>query len=61
MLGPAELHEINEALNKERGEVERPLGRSPYVTPHFAVGVAMTRAATAGMKLHKLPNLAFKR
>ncbi len=52
MLGPAELREIDEAMNEERTEGTRSVKTSPYVTTHFAVGMAMTRAATAGFKAH---------
>lgn len=51
MLGPAELREIDEAMNDERAEGARQVKTSPYVTPHFAVGMAMTRAAAAGLKV----------
>jgi hypothetical protein len=50
MLGPAELREINDALNEARGESVRS-DKGPYLTPHFAVGMAVTRAATAGIKV----------
>lgn len=61
MLGPAELREIDEALSEERTDRARADHRSPYVTTHFAVGMAMTRAATAGLKAHSLPHFPFKR
>lgn len=54
MLGPAELREIDEAMNEERVEGTRSVKNSPYLTTHFAVGMAMTRAATAGLKGHSL-------
>lgn len=54
MLGPAELREIDEAMNEERVEGTRSVKSSPYLTTHYAVGVAMTRAATAGLKAHSL-------
>lgn len=60
MLGPAELREINEALSEERGDGSRADKSSPYLTTHFAVGMAMTRAATAGLKAHSLTQ-PFKR
>jgi|GEM_PF-4620281 hypothetical protein len=50
MLGPAELREINDALNEARGETVRS-DKGPYLTPHFAVGMAVTRAAATGMKV----------
>lgn len=52
MLGPAELREFDEALNEERAEGTRSVKLSPYLTTHFAVGMAMTRAAAAGLKAH---------
>lgn len=55
MLGPAELREIDEALAEERAEGARAEKTSPYLTPHFAVGMAMTRAAAAGLKPHFSP------
>ncbi|MCR6632111.1 MAG: hypothetical protein NVV74_19805 [Magnetospirillum sp.] len=54
MLGPAELREIDEAMNEERAEGTRQVKTSPYLSTHFAMGVAMTRAATAGLKAHSL-------
>jgi hypothetical protein len=53
MLGPAELREIDEAMNEERTDV-RSVKSAPYLTTHFAVGMAMTRAAAAGLKSHTL-------
>lgn len=52
MLGPAELREIDEALSEERPEGARSEKANPYLTPHFAMGLAMTRAAAAGFKPH---------
>ena len=52
MLGPAELREIDEAMNEERAEGTRSVKPNPYVTTPFAVGLAVTRAATAGPKAH---------
>lgn len=52
MLGPAELREIDEAMNEERSEGTRSVKTNPYLTTHFAMGMAMTRAATAGLKGH---------
>lgn len=60
MLGPAELREIDEAMNEQRVEGARPVTNSPYLTTHYAVGVAMTRAAAAGLKGHSLA-FPFKR
>jgi hypothetical protein len=61
MLGPAELREFDEALAEERSEGKRSDRHSPYLTPHFAVGMAVTRAAhAAGIKPH-LALMAFKR
>jgi hypothetical protein len=54
MLGPAELREFDEALNEERAEGTRAVKSSPYLTTHFAMGMAMTRAAAAGLKAHAL-------
>jgi hypothetical protein len=54
MLGPAELREIDEAMNEERVEGTRSVKTSPYLTAPFAVGVALTRAATAGLKVSPL-------
>jgi hypothetical protein len=55
MLGPAELRELDEVL-EEHAEGNRPAERrSPYLTPHFAVGMAMTRAVT-GLKQHVAPS-----
>ena len=54
MLGPAELRELDEALNEEkRAEGTRSV-KTPYLTTHFAMGLAMTRAATAGLKTQSL-------
>ena len=45
MLGPAELREIYDALNGMGLEpVRMPEGRSPYLSPAFAAGMAVTRA-----------------
>lgn len=45
MLGPAELREIYECLKGMGLEpVRLPEGRSPYITPAFAAGMAMTKA-----------------
>ena len=45
MLGPAELREIYDALQGMGLEpVRMPEGRSPYLTPAFAAGMAVTRA-----------------
>lgn len=60
MLGPAELREIDEAMNEERSEGARSVKTSPYVTPHFAFGMAVTRAAAAGFKAHSF-GFALKR
>jgi hypothetical protein len=54
MLGPAELREFEEALNEERTEGTRSVKTSPYLTTHFAMGLAMTRVAAAGLKAHSL-------
>lgn len=48
MLGPAELRELDEALAEERAEGSRAEKTSPYLTPHFAMGLAVTRAALGG-------------
>ncbi|MGE5546421.1 MAG: hypothetical protein ACM33T_05965 [Solirubrobacterales bacterium] len=52
MLGPAELRELDEALSEEAPEGARSDGRSPYLTTHFAAGVAMTRAVAGQIKQH---------
>jgi hypothetical protein len=53
MLGHAELREIDEALAEERAEGSRSDKNGPYITPHFAFGLAVTRAAAAaGIKTH---------
>jgi hypothetical protein len=52
MLGHAELRLIDETLAEERSEPARTEQRSPYIMPHFAVGLAMTRAVTGEMKQH---------
>lgn len=52
MLGPAELRELDEVLAEESRESGRPERRTPYITPHFAVGIAMTRAVAGEMKQH---------
>jgi hypothetical protein len=54
MLGPAELRELDEALAEESSEISRPDRRTPYLTPHFAMGIAMTRAV-GEMKQHLMP------
>lgn len=60
MLGPAELREINDALNEARGETVRS-DKGPYLTPHFAVGMAVTRATAAGLKVPGLGQPLLKR
>jgi hypothetical protein len=51
MLGPAELREIAEALSEQRTEGGHSAAQTPYITPHFALGMALTRAAHgAGVK-----------
>ncbi|CAA7620661.1 MULTISPECIES: hypothetical protein [Magnetospirillum] len=52
MLGHAELREIDEALAEERAEGSRSDKNGPYIIPHFAFGMAVTRAAAAGIKPH---------
>ncbi|CAA7620803.1 hypothetical protein [Magnetospirillum sp. SS-4] len=45
MLGPAELREIYDALHGMGLQpVRLPEGRSPYLSPAFAAGMAMTKA-----------------
>jgi len=45
MLGPAELREIYEALHGMGLQpVRLPEGRSPYLSPAFAAGMAVTKA-----------------
>lgn len=61
MLGPAELRELDEALAEERAEGIRAEKSNPYLTPHFAMGLAVTRAAAASAsKVHFSP-FGFKR
>jgi hypothetical protein len=44
MLGPAELREIYDALNGMGLQpVRLPEGRSPYLSPAFATGMAITK------------------
>lgn len=50
MLGPAEIREFDEALNEERVERPRSVKTNPYLPTPFSMGLAMTRAATAGLK-----------
>ena len=51
MLGPAELREIYDALNGMGLEpVRMPEGRSPYLSPTFAAGMAVTRALNPNAK-----------
>lgn len=51
MLGPAELREIYDALNGMGLEpVRLPEGRSPYLSPTFAAGMAVTRALNPNAK-----------
>jgi hypothetical protein len=52
MLGPAELREMDEVLAEERTDGTRLERRTPYITPHFAVGLAMTRAVAGELKQH---------
>ncbi|MBI3445337.1 MAG: hypothetical protein HY055_08225 [Magnetospirillum sp.] len=45
MLGPAELREIYESLKGMGLEpVRLPEGRSPYLSPAFAAGMAVAKA-----------------
>lgn len=45
MLGPAELREIYDCLKGMGLEpVRLPEGRSPYLNPAFAAGMAVTKA-----------------
>ena len=62
MLGPAELRELDEALAEERIEGVRAEKANPYLTPHFAMSMAMTRAAanSAAAKVRFTP-FGFKR
>jgi hypothetical protein len=50
MLGPAELRFIEEALREERPESGLRGLRSPYLSPNFAAGMAVTRAMTGNLK-----------
>ena len=52
MLGPAELREMDEAVAEERIDGTGSERRTPYITPHFAVGVAMTRAVAGELRQH---------
>lgn len=60
MLGPAEMREINDALAEERSDNARSEKGAPYLSAQFAMGMAMTRVATAGLKSHYSP-FQFKR
>ena len=62
MLGPAELREMDEMLADERTDGARAEKSSPYLTPHFAMGMAVARAAgaSAAMKV-RFPHFALKR
>jgi hypothetical protein len=52
MLGPAELREIYDALQGLGLEpVRLPEGRSPYLSPAFAAGMAVTKALKATEKV----------
>lgn len=62
MLGPAELREMDEALAEERAEGVRAEKTNPYLTPHFAMGMAMTRAAAHSAASHvRFAPFGFKR
>ncbi|MBI2240662.1 MAG: hypothetical protein HYU59_07655 [Magnetospirillum gryphiswaldense] len=62
MLGPAELRELDEALAEERAEGARAEKTNPYLMPHFAMGVALTRAATtSAVGKMRLAPFGFKR
>lgn len=50
MIGHAELRELDEALSEERAEGIRQERRTPYITSHIAVGMAMTKAVTTHLK-----------
>lgn len=50
MLGPAELRFIEEALREERPETAERAPRSPYLSPGFAAGLAVTRAVAGTFK-----------
>ena len=51
MLGPAELREIYDALHGMGLEPVRVQeGRSPYLSPAFAAGMAVTRALKPAVK-----------
>lgn len=54
MIGPAELRELDEALSEESSDSSRPDRRTPYLFPHFAMSMAMTRAV-GEMKQHLMP------
>lgn len=48
MLGPAELREIYDALQGMGLEsVRLPEGKSPYLSPAFAAGMAVSKALRA--------------
>ena len=50
MLGPAELREIYESLKGMGLEpVRLPEGRSPYLSPAFAAGMAVTKAVRGNL------------
>jgi hypothetical protein len=50
MLGPEELRLLDETIGEERAE--RPQGerRSPYLSPAFATGVAVTKAVAGNLR-----------
>ncbi len=52
MLGTAELREIADQISEEHGDGARADQRSPYLTTHFAMGLAVTRAAAQAIKSH---------
>ncbi|MBR9970425.1 hypothetical protein [Magnetospirillum sulfuroxidans] len=61
MLGPAELRELDEALAEERTEGVRAEKTYPYLTPHFAMGMAVTRVAAASAGKVRFSPFGFKR
>jgi hypothetical protein len=50
MLGPAELRLIDETLREERPETKARALHSPYLSPGFAAGLAVTRAVAGSLK-----------
>ncbi|MGE5503998.1 MAG: hypothetical protein ACM31L_06195 [Actinomycetota bacterium] len=50
MLGPEELRLLEETIGEEFGERPQNGRRSPYLSPAFATGVAVTKAVAGNLK-----------